>query len=389
MEKAPGAGRHGHHAGAARRGAGRRQEGHAGDRLGARRPGRAGEDSREREPRSDRADASRRRAGAATARERRRGRAATRGRARRGRGRRATAVAARGAAGRPARRRPGPAGRVRGDRGRAPRRRVRQPGAAGDPARGGAARPGRRVRHRADLRHAAPTWHPRRDPRPTPPAGTWRGSTRRPATRCGSGRTSCCTPGCRRTPRSSSTVDLVRSVAPGATGFANAVLREVAEPGPRRLGGEARPGDGDRPGRAPGAGVQPPAVDRAGLRRGARRRPGRDRAAADRGQRAAAGAPVRPARAWPTRWSWPTRSAARPGAFSPYAVYLSGGAPGDLPAVRRRPGPRPGRGLPAGGDRAGRRAAGRPGRPLAGPVRRARAARPACSARWPRSAAPG
>ena len=44
-----------------------------------------------------------------------------------------------------------------------------------------------------------------------------------------------------------------------------------------------------------------------------------------------------------------------PGAFSPYAVYLPGGAPGDLAAIARRPGPRAGRGLPARGARAGRR----------------------------------
>ena len=72
----------------------------------------------------------------------------------------------------------------------------------------------------------------------------------------------------------SSTVDLVRSVAPGAAGFANAVLREISAQAPRRLGGAARAGRGDRPGRAPRAGAQPPAVDRAGVRRGARRRPG-------------------------------------------------------------------------------------------------------------------
>ena len=60
------------------------------------------------------------------------------------------------------------------------------------------------------------------------------------------------------------------------------------------------------------------------------------------------------------------------GRYSPYAVYLSGGDPGRLDAVRDGVGARPGRRQPAGGQGADARAGRRRRRPLAGPVRGSR-----------------
>jgi 16S rRNA (cytosine967-C5)-methyltransferase len=131
----------------------------------------------------------------------------------------------------------------------------------------------------------------------------------------------------------SSTVDLVRAVAPGATGFANAVLRKVAERDldawleqlapayaddpvanlalvhshPQwivRAFAEALGGDLDETARLLAEDNQPPAVHLCA-------RPGRSDAVALAEEVGGA-----------------------PGAFSPYAVYLSAGAPGELPAVR-------------------------------------------------------
>ncbi|MFG1609028.1 RsmB/NOP family class I SAM-dependent RNA methyltransferase [Actinoplanes sp. NPDC049265] len=130
------------------------------------------------------------------------------------------------------------------------------------------------------------------------------------------------------------TVDLVRSVAPGAAGFANAVMREVSEGGdldtwltklapgydedpvgnlavlhnhPQwiiRAFSEALGGDLDDTRRLLIEDNQPPAVHLCA-------RPGR----ADAVELADEVGGV-------------------PGAFSPYAVYLGGGAPGDLAAIR-------------------------------------------------------
>jgi len=130
----------------------------------------------------------------------------------------------------------------------------------------------------------------------------------------------------------SSTVDLVRAVSPGAAGFANAVMREVAtkdgdawlaELAPAfdadpighlglvhshpqwivRAFAEALGGDLAETGRALAADNQPPPVHLCA-------RPGRVDAA-----------------------GLAEEVGGSPGAFSPYAVYLSGGAPGDLAAI--------------------------------------------------------
>jgi 16S rRNA (cytosine967-C5)-methyltransferase len=130
----------------------------------------------------------------------------------------------------------------------------------------------------------------------------------------------------------STTVDLVRSLAPGAIGFANAVLRRIAEHDwdawidrlaegqrpVRRLGltyahpdwivrafGEAlRSRDDDEVERALAADNEPPPVHLCA-------RPGRVSAAA-----------------------LAEEVGGRVGRYSPYAVYLPGGAPGDLAALR-------------------------------------------------------
>ncbi len=94
----------------------------------------------------------------------------------------------------------------------------------------------------------------------------------------------------------SATVDLVRSVAgEGASGFANAVMRQIAAKDlDDWLATVAPDRETDRVGYLVGH-PAPSTVDRAGVRGCARRRPGRDRATADRGQRAPDRAPVRAA----------------------------------------------------------------------------------------------
>jgi 16S rRNA (cytosine967-C5)-methyltransferase len=132
----------------------------------------------------------------------------------------------------------------------------------------------------------------------------------------------------------SSTVDLVRAVAPGAAGFANAVLRRVAE---RDLDAWLADLAPDR------------AADPVGHLALTRAHPSWIvRALADaldgdlaEAERVLAAdndpAPVhlcaRPGLVEQDRLA--ADSGGTPGAFSPYAVYLDQGAPGDLPAVAR------------------------------------------------------
>lgn len=132
----------------------------------------------------------------------------------------------------------------------------------------------------------------------------------------------------------SSSVDLVRSISgPGATGFANAVLREISE---RRL-------DAWLADLAPD-----PAVDRVGNLALTRSHPqwivrafsealGGDldeteALLAEDNDPAAVHLCARPGRADAVDLADEVGGA--PGAFSPYAVYLAGGAPGELAAVR-------------------------------------------------------
>jgi 16S rRNA (cytosine967-C5)-methyltransferase len=128
------------------------------------------------------------------------------------------------------------------------------------------------------------------------------------------------------------TVDLVRSVAPGAAGFANAVLREIA-------GGDldtwlarlAPPYDEDPVGNLAVVHHHPQWIVRAfaeGLRGDL---DDTARLLAEDNRPAAVHLCARPGRADAVELADEVGGA--PGAFSPYAVYLSGGAPGDLAAV--------------------------------------------------------
>ena len=253
-------------------------------------------------------------------------------------------------------------------------------------------RPGRRVRHRADLRHAAQPRASSTRSSPRPPAGRWTASTRRPATPCGSGAYQLLHT---RVPRARGGRDHrrpgPRRWRPGATGFANAVLRRVAERDLRRVAGAAR--------------ARPTRPIRSATWRWCT--PIRSGSCGPSPTRSAATSDGDRAR----RWS-PTTSARRctcapgpgridrggagrrgrrrsSGAFSPYAVYLPDGAPGDL------------RGDAATGGRTCRtrapswsrsrlartRPLGRPRTSAGSTCAPARAARPACSARSPRGAA--
>lgn len=130
----------------------------------------------------------------------------------------------------------------------------------------------------------------------------------------------------------SSTVDLVRAVGPGATGFANAVLREVAgrdaDAWVQRLAPSA---ETDPVGHLALAYSHPQWIVRAFA----------EALGGDLGETARLliednePPPVhlcaRPGLADPVELADAVGGA--PGAFSPYAVYLSGGAPGDLPAL--------------------------------------------------------
>lgn len=130
----------------------------------------------------------------------------------------------------------------------------------------------------------------------------------------------------------SSTVDLVRTVGPGATGFANAVLREVAS---RDLDGwvaKLAPSEETDPiGHLALAYSHPQWIVRAfaealggDLRETAR-------LLIEDNVRPPVHLCARPGLADPVALADEVGGA--PGAFSPYAVYLSGGAPGELAAV--------------------------------------------------------
>jgi 16S rRNA (cytosine967-C5)-methyltransferase len=126
----------------------------------------------------------------------------------------------------------------------------------------------------------------------------------------------------------STTVDLVRAVAPGAIGFANAVLRRIGEHDWDAWVGRLAPSDGV--GRLALAYAHPEWIVRAF----------RDVLGDDEEAARALAADNEPP---------PVHLAARPGLitadeladevggevgrYSPYAVYLPGGAPGDIPAV--------------------------------------------------------
>ena len=209
-----------------------------------------------------------------------------------------------------------------------------------------AARPGRRLRHRADLRHAAPARARSTRSSPPPPAGTWTGSTRRPATRCGSGAYQLLHT---RVPAHAAVVDHRRPGPVGGAGRGRVRQRGAAPRSPsrdlRRLAG-ASSRRRARPTRS-GTSRWRTAIRSGSCGRSPRRsaatwaRP--PRLLIEDNERPPVHLCARPGRIDPVELADEVGGA--PGAFSPYAVYLPGGAPGDLAGDRRRPGPRPGRGL--------------------------------------------
>ena len=130
----------------------------------------------------------------------------------------------------------------------------------------------------------------------------------------------------------STTVDLVRAVAPGAAGFANAVLRRIGRAG---LGGMGR-GAGARPSRPRGWRSSTPIrrgwCGRSPTRWAVTRRPtssSRCSSPTTRPRRCTC-APARAGSAPPT---WPTQTGGTAGPYGPYAVHLPAGSPGEHAAV--------------------------------------------------------
>ncbi|WP_423791088.1 RsmB/NOP family class I SAM-dependent RNA methyltransferase [Micromonospora cathayae] len=130
----------------------------------------------------------------------------------------------------------------------------------------------------------------------------------------------------------SSTVDLVRAVAPGATGFANAVLREVAgrdaDAWVQRL---APAMESDPIGHLALAHSHPQWIVRAFAEALGGDLGETTRLLIEDNDPAPVHLCARPGLADPVELADAVGGA--PGAFSPYAVYLAGGAPGDLPAL--------------------------------------------------------
>jgi 16S rRNA (cytosine967-C5)-methyltransferase len=130
----------------------------------------------------------------------------------------------------------------------------------------------------------------------------------------------------------SSTVDLVRAVAPGAAGFANAVLREIATKDADTWVAEvAPPPDTDPVGHLALAHSHPQWIVRAFAEALGGNLAETTRLLIEDNERPPVHLCARPGRADPVALADEVGGA--PGAFSPYAVYLSGGAPGELAAV--------------------------------------------------------
>jgi len=131
----------------------------------------------------------------------------------------------------------------------------------------------------------------------------------------------------------SATVDLAHLVAPGAAGFANAVLREVARRDLDAWIAEVAPdADADPVGHLAVAYAHPPWIVRSFAEALDGDLAETTRLLIEDNDRPPVHLCARPGRADAVTVAEETGGA--PGAFSPYAVYLSGGAPGDLPAVR-------------------------------------------------------
>ncbi|WP_431729810.1 RsmB/NOP family class I SAM-dependent RNA methyltransferase [Verrucosispora sp. TAA-831] len=130
----------------------------------------------------------------------------------------------------------------------------------------------------------------------------------------------------------SSTVDLVRVVGPGATGFANAVLREVAErDSDAWVARLAPPLETDPIGHLALAYSHPQWIVRAFSEALDGDLGETTRLLIEDNERPPVHLCARPGLADPVDLADEVGGA--PGAFSPYAVYLGGGAPGDLAAV--------------------------------------------------------
>ncbi|HEU4421929.1 MAG TPA: transcription antitermination factor NusB [Pilimelia sp.] len=131
----------------------------------------------------------------------------------------------------------------------------------------------------------------------------------------------------------SSTVDLVRAVAPGAAGFANAVLRKVAERDLDAWLEQLAPAyETDPVGHLALVHSHPQWIVRAFAEALGGDLDETARLLAEDNQPAPVHLCARPGRADAVALAEEVGGA--PGAFSPYAVYLPGGAPGELPAVR-------------------------------------------------------
>ncbi|WP_434971466.1 RsmB/NOP family class I SAM-dependent RNA methyltransferase [Micromonospora peucetia] len=130
----------------------------------------------------------------------------------------------------------------------------------------------------------------------------------------------------------SSTVDLVRAVGPGATGFANAVLREVsgrdADAWVAKLAPSA---ESDPIGHLALAYSHPQWIVRAFAETLGGDLGETTRLLIENNERPPVHLCARPGLADAAELA--DAAGGAPGAFSPYAVYLAGGAPGDLPAV--------------------------------------------------------
>ncbi|WP_435871067.1 RsmB/NOP family class I SAM-dependent RNA methyltransferase [Micromonospora musae] len=130
----------------------------------------------------------------------------------------------------------------------------------------------------------------------------------------------------------SSTVDLVRAVGPGATGFANAVLREVAERDVDAWVEQLAPSlESDPIGHLALAYSHPQWVVRAFAEALGGDLGETTRLLIEDNERPPVHLCARPGRVDAVELADEVGGA--PGAFSPYAVYLGGGAPGDLAAV--------------------------------------------------------
>ncbi|MFC7549856.1 RsmB/NOP family class I SAM-dependent RNA methyltransferase [Plantactinospora sp. GCM10030261] len=130
----------------------------------------------------------------------------------------------------------------------------------------------------------------------------------------------------------SATVDLVHAVAPGAVGFANAVLRRTAEQDLDAWVAEVAPSADDDPlGHLSVAYSHPRWIVRAFSDALGGDLTEMTRLLIEDNERPPVHLAVRPGRADAVELAEEVGGA--PGAFSPYAVYLAGGAPGDLAAV--------------------------------------------------------